>query len=318
MLRSFFVGLSHSGIAQNLFSQWGVARRLARRFIAGETLEEAIEAIRRLNQHGIQATLDHLGENTTSREAADHAVEEVLRALAMIEQAGVRANVSIKLSQLGLNLSDDLCLQNLSRVVAYAAELDNFIRIDMEDAGLTGRTLQAFFAVHDQFPEHCGIVIQSYLYRSQADIERIVSSGGKVRLCKGAYQESPQVAYPHKPDVDASYDLLAERLLRGALQAGLPRLSGGGRTPPLPAFATHDERRIQRVLALAASLKIPPDAMEFQMLYGIRRDLQETLANEGFAVRVYVPYGTHWYPYFMRRLGERPANVWFIVSNIFR
>ncbi len=318
MLRSFFGSLSRSIWAQRTFSNWAIANKLASRFIAGESSSEAIQVIRQLNERGIQATLDHLGENTTTREEATQAVDEVIHMIEEIERCGARANVSIKLSQMGLNLDADFCLKNVQRILSKASESGNFVRIDMEDSSLTDKTLAVFMGSRQTQLENCGIVIQAYLYRSEADIRQILTMQGKVRLCKGAYQEPAEVAYPKKSDVDDNYERLAELLLNGAVQAGLPRLSGDGRVPPLPAFATHDERLIQKICASAARMNLPKDALEFQMLYGIRRDLQERLASEGHPVRVYVPYGAHWFPYFMRRLGERPANVWFIFSNYFR
>jgi proline dehydrogenase len=291
---------------------------MAARFVAGETLAEAIGAIRRLNDRGIHATLDHLGENTAGEAAARQATDEVLAMLAAIDQAGVQANVSIKLSQMGLAISPELCRENLARMLRRAEELHNFIRIDMEGADLTEATLEQYFWARQAGYQQVGIVIQSYLLRSAGDIARIMAEGGRVRLCKGAYQESPRVAYPRKADVDENYDRLVAALFDGVAQAGLPRISPDGRIPPIPALATHDERRIQQAQAAAGKRNLPKDALEFQMLYGIRRDLQEKLAGEGYPVRVYVPYGTHWYPYFMRRLAERPANVWFFISNYFR
>ncbi len=318
MLRSFFIALSHAPWAQRNIPRLGLVQSMAKRFVAGETAEEAIQAIRQLNAHGINASLDHLGENTTSAEEACRAADEVAAMLEMIDRAGVSANVSIKLSQMGLTIDPELCRQNIKRLVQQAETRGSFVRIDMEDSTLTDATLDAYFWARQQGFERVGVVIQAYLYRSSADLRKILASAGSVRLCKGAYNEPPQVAFPQKKDVDKNYDTLAQILLEGALQAGLPRLSSGGRIPPLPALATHDEVRIRQVQAAADKLKIPKDAFEFQMLYGIRRDLQDELAAAGYAVRVYVPYGTHWYPYFMRRLGERPANLWFLASNFFR
>ncbi len=318
MLRNLFVSLSRVAWAQRAITHWGFARHAAFRFVAGETSTEAIEAIRQLNHQGIQATLDFLGENTHSPEEAHLATQEVVSMLEAINHSGVAANVSLKLSQVGLGLDAALCDANLVCMLQKARELGNFIRIDMEDSSLTDRTLAAFFRARRQGFEQVGIVIQSYLYRSSADVRNILEQGGKVRLCKGAYQESPQVAYPRKADVDAAYDRLTEQLLVGAQAAGLPRRSADGRIPPIPALATHDPQRIRYAQAALERLKLPKDALEFQMLYGIRRDLQAELVAAGYAVRVYVPYGTHWYPYFMRRLAERPASICFIASNFFR
>jgi proline dehydrogenase len=297
---------------------WGLAWRVASRFVAGDTLDKAMSVIRELNQRGITASLDPLGEHTSSPAEANEAADEVIRALEGIEAVGVRANVSIKLTQLGLLLDDELCQANLRRVLNRARELNIFIRIDMEDSPLTERTLRTWDWARQQGFDNVGLVIQSYLYRSEADIRHMLQSGGRVRLCKGAYDEPAEVAFPKKVDVDASYDQLATLLLEGAASAGSPQVSSDGRTPPLPAFATHDDLRVQYVQSEVKRLKLPRGALEFQMLYGIRRDLQERLSAQGFPVRVYVPYGTHWYPYFMRRLAERPANIWFFISNFFR
>lgn len=318
MLRSLFVSLSRSQWVQHAITHWGFARRTAMRFVAGETVGEAIDAIRQLNRQGIGATLDFLGENTSSPAAARQAAAEVTDMLDAIDRSGVAANVSLKLSQVGLAIDPNLCAENLQQMLQKARDLGNFIRIDMEDATLTDRTLSAYFNARSQGFDALGIVIQSYLYRSSADLRHILVQTGKVRLCKGAYQEAPQVAYPRKADVDAAYDRLTEQLLVGAQAAGLPPRSADGRIPPIPALATHDEARIRFAQAALQRLGLPKDALEFQMLYGIRRDLQTELVAAGYPVRVYVPYGTHWYPYFMRRLGERPANVWFIASNFFR
>jgi proline dehydrogenase len=318
MLRSLFISLSRAAWAQRAIPRLGLVKRMAGRFVAGETAEEAIEVIRQLNARGINATLDHLGENTTSADAACQAADEVVQMLAAMERAGVSANVSIKLSQMGLTIDPELCRQNVKRLLDQAQALGSFIRIDMEDSSLTEATLDVYFWARQQGYEQVGIVLQAYLYRSEADLRKILGLAGRVRLCKGAYNEPPQIAYPQKADVDQNYDRLAGLLMEGALQAGNLRLSSNGRIPPIPALATHDEKRIQTIRAMAERLKLPKDAFEFQMLYGIRRDLQEKLAAAGYPVRVYVPYGTHWYPYFMRRLGERPANLWFLASNFLR
>jgi proline dehydrogenase len=318
MMRSLFISLSRAGWAQRAIPRWGFAQKTASRFVAGETTEQAIGAIRDLNAQGINATLDHLGENTSSLESAHQATEEVLAMLAEIDRSGMSANVSIKLSQIGLTIDPEACRANLRQLLERAQNLGNFIRIDMEDATLTDATLAAYFGARQQGFNNVGIVIQSYLYRSPADVRQILEIQGKVRLCKGAYKEPPQVAYPQKADVDSQYDRLTTQLLAGAIAADLPRRSSDGCVPPIPALATHDEKRIRAAQVMAQNLKLPKDAFEFQMLYGIRRDLQAGLVAAGYPVRVYVPYGTHWYPYFMRRLAERPANVWFIASNFFR
>jgi proline dehydrogenase len=317
-LRTFIISLSRAAWAQRLISGWGFAWRIASRFIAGQTLEQAIAVIRELNERGIAVSLDHLGENTSRPAEAREAAQEVIHALEAIDETGVRANVSLKLTQLGLTLDETLCHENLLLILRRARELGAFIRIDMEDSAFTERTIQVYDWARGQGFENVGLVIQSYLYRSEKDICHITETGGRVRLCKGAYDEPAAVAFPRKADVDANYDKLAALLLVGAQKAGAPQVSADGRVPPIPAFATHDEARVAFAQAEAKRQGLPKGALEFQMLYGIRRDLQDRLAGQGYPVRVYVPYGTHWYPYFMRRLAERPANVWFFLSNFFR
>jgi proline dehydrogenase len=317
-LRTFFISLSKAGWAQRFVTRWGLAWRFASRFVAGQDLDQAVRAIQTLNDRGILATLDHLGEHTSRPEEARAAADEVIQALEAIDRSGVRSNISLKLSQLGLILDEDLCRENLGRILARAKALGNFIRIDMEDSSLTAVTLDMLDWAFDQGYDNTGIVIQSYLYRSGEDIRRILARGGRVRLCKGAYDEPAEVAFPAKSDVDANYDRLTTQLFEGALAAGSPPVSADGRFPPIPALATHDDARIRFAREDARRLKLPKGALEFQMLFGIRRDLQDALVADGYPVRVYVPYGTHWYPYFMRRLAERPANVWFFISNFFR
>jgi proline dehydrogenase len=317
-MRSFFISLSKATWARRMVSGWSVAWRMASRFIAGEHVDDAIRAIQALNRRGINATLDHLGEHTSNPAEANGAVEEVLHALRAIDEAGVRANISIKLSQIGLVLDEDLCRRNLRRILEEARQLNNFIRIDMEDSSLTESTVNLFLWARNEGFENTGIVIQSYLYRSEQDIAASLACRGPVRLCKGAYDEPASVAFPKKADVDANYDKLAVQLMEGAKAYHQPEISANGRVPPIPALATHDDARVRAAQAAAKQLGVPKGALEFQMLYGIRRDLQESLAAQGYPVRVYVPYGDRWYPYFMRRLAERPANLWFFVSNFFK
>ena len=318
MLRAFFISLSKATWAQRLITHWGFAWRAASRFIAGESGEEAIQAVRQLNAGGILATLDHLGENTSSAAEARKSTDEILQVLDQIHISGVRSNVSIKLSQIGLLLDDELCLQNLTRILQKAQLTNNFVRIDMEDSSLTAKTLDALHWARAHGFFNVGIVIQSYLYRSTADVRSMIDEGIRVRLVKGAYQELASVAYPANEDVDKAFDQLAEMLLAGSLTSRADSNPVEGRVPPLAAIASHDPKRIQYARAVQQKLNLPKEALEFQMLYGIRRDLQQELAAAGYPVRVYVPYGTHWYPYFMRRLAERPANVWFFISNFFK
>jgi proline dehydrogenase len=231
----------------------------------------------------------------------------------------VRANVSVKLSQIGFGISRELCLENIRRIVACAVESDSFVRIDMEDHSMVDATLEIYNQLRTEYgPEHLGVVIQAYLYRSEKDIQQLLLNNAKIRLCKGAYDEPASVAFPLKRDVDANYDRLASLLIDAELAAGKPRLSSNSKVPPIPAIATHDDQRIKFAREYAARVGLPKDALEFQMLYGIRREVQEKLVQEGYPVRVYVPYGTEWYPYFMRRLAERPANIWFFIANFFK
>jgi len=318
MLRAIFIYLSKASWARRIVTHWGFARRAASRFVAGETLEDAVQAIKALNAKGIQATLDHLGEHTNDGEKARQATEDILKALDGVEAAGVRANVSIKLTQIGLALGEDLCAQNLKRILLRAKALGNFVRIDMEDSPWVDQTLSLYRQMCQGGCKNTGVVIQSYLYRSAKDVESILEVGGSIRLCKGAYKEPAQVAYPDKKDVDASYDQLSARMIDGALEAGAPEISEDGRIPPLVAIASHDPERLSFASEHAQKRELPQGAIEFQMLHGIRRDLQEKMVELGYPVRVYVPYGTEWYPYFMRRLAERPANLWFFISNFFR
>ncbi len=320
MLRSFFITLSKIHWMQSLITRWGFAWRAASRFVAGGTVEDAIRVVQELNQAGILATLDPLGENTRSREDAQRAADEILRALDKIQLAEARSNISIKLSQIGLVVDGQLCRANLIRILEKARQYGSFIRLDMEDSSFTDRTLGIYWEMRRRGFDNLGVVIQAYLYRSESDLRELASANAKVRLCKGAYKEPPDLAFPKKADVDANYDRLADILLDQVSQAaGAGRQAGeDGRIPPAPAIATHDPARIAHVKTELQRRGLPREAVEFQMLYGIRRDLQMGLASEGYPLRVYVPYGTHWYPYFMRRLAERPANAWFLLSNLLR
>jgi proline dehydrogenase len=317
MLRTFFVYLSKAAWARRIVTGWSLTRRMAGRFVAGDTLEEAVRAIQMLNARGIHATLDHLGEHTTTADEARQATADILTALDAIAANRLRANMSLKLTQIGLHVDPALCDENLLAIVRHAAQSGNFVRVDMEEAAVTTTTLDLVRQVRQAGLGNVGAVIQAYLFRSEADVHALLEQRIGVRLCKGAYKEPAQVAFPKKSDVDANYDRLTRLLFDGALRYGAP-VSDDGKIPPLPALATHDERRIEYARSYAKTIGLPAKHFEFQMLYGIRRDLQEQLVAAGNPVRVYVPYGTEWYPYFMRRLGERPANIWFIVTNFFR
>lgn len=318
MFRAFFIYISQSRWAKNLVTNWSFAWRFASRFIAGETLEDALNTIKELNLKGINATLDHLGEHTTTPDKAIQATEDILSAIDAITESNFRANVSIKLTQLGLNIDPQLCTENLEKILIYAAEQENFIRIDMEDSSVTQQTLNHLWKMKNSGLMNVGAVIQSYLYRSEDDTRQLMSARVPVRLCKGAYKESPDIAFPNREDVDSNFDKLTKVLIDGAQENGSPRVSEDGKIPPIPAIASHDDARIDFAKRYACEKGLDKLALEFQMLNGIRRDLQDNIVQEGYPVRVYVPYGTEWYPYMMRRLAERPANLWFFLSNFFR
>ncbi len=318
MFRSFLIYLSKAAWAQNMVSSWGFAWRTASRFVAGTKIEDAIRAIRDLNSKGINVTLDHLGEHTSKPEEASEATQAILNTLDEIKNSGLCANVSIKLTQIGLGLDENLCGQNLERILARARENANFVRIDMEDTPYTDKTINLYCQMRKKGYENTGMVLQSYLYRTEADARKLLEDQTPIRLVKGAYQEPASKAFPKKADVDANYDLLTKIMMDATVAANSPKAGADGCSPPIPAIATHDENRIEFAKQYAGKVGLPKEAFEFQMLYGIRRDLQEQLVKDGYLVRVYVPFGTHWYPYFMRRLAERPANVWFFVSNFFR
>ncbi|MCL4529910.1 MAG: proline dehydrogenase family protein [Chloroflexi bacterium] len=318
MLRSFLIYLSKAAWAQNMVMNWKFAWDTASRFVAGAKVDDAIKAIRELNAKNINVTLDHLGEHTSTAEEASEATSEILNTLDEIKTSNVRASVSIKLTQIGLALDENLCAQNLERILSRAKEHGNFIRIDMEDTPYTDKTLNLLYRMRRKGYKNVGTVLQSYLFRTEADARKLLADKIPIRLVKGAYQEPADKAFAKKVDVDANYDLLAKIMIDAALALESPKIGDDGLFPPFPAIATHDENRIDFARQYALKVGLPKDALEFQMLYGIRRDLQEQLVKDGYLVRVYVPFGTHWYPYFMRRLAERPANVWFFISNFFR
>ena len=279
-----------------------LARPFSARFIAGSTLDQALPVCQELHAENISVTLDVLGESISSMEEAAAARDAYLKTMSAMHEKRIEGNVSLKLTQFGLDLSATGCRENVAQLVERAAAIDGFVRIDMESHEYTDRTLEIVCALHDKY-RAVGTVIQAYLYRSKKDIEMLNSRGIRVRLCKGAYLEPAGVAFPQKAQVDANYVELMQLLLDHGTY---------------PAIATHDENMIAATKAYAESRKISRDAFEFQMLYGIRRDLQRQLAKEGYRVRVYVPFGSAWYPYYMRRLAERPANVLFILKNMFR
>ena len=302
MLRSLFLFLSRQRHLRQWVETSGVARRRSARFVAGETLDDALRVGRKINSEGITLTLDHLGESVTSLEEAARARDVYLQTLAAIHQNGIRSNVSLKLTQFGLDLSEAECRANVGMLVADAAQLGSFVRVDMEASAYTERTLRLVEDLHAQYGA-VGTVIQSYLCRSRKDVERLCARRIRIRLCKGAYLEHPDVAFARKADVDRNYVELMQLLLDEG---------------DCPAIATHDENIIEQTKAYAARQGIARDRFEFQMLYGIRRDLQRRLVSEGYGLRLYVPFGKAWYPYFMRRLAERPANVFFLARHVFR
>ena len=319
MLRSFLIYLSKADWAQKLVTGWSFAWKAASRFVAGSSIDEAIQVVRALNAKGINATLDQLGEHTSTADEANRAADGIIAVLDEIQKAGVRSNVSIKLTQIGMGMDDEVCRANLARILERAQKYANFVRVDIEDTPYTDQTI-AFF--HDMLAKGLtvatvGMAAQSYLFRAEADVRKLVEIGTSFRLVKGAYKEPPEVAFPKKADVDANYDTLTSILIDASL-AHKTVLSPDGRIPPIPAIASHDDKRIAFAKSYADKIGLPHNGIEFQMLYGIRRDLQDQLAREGYPVRIYVPFGTHWYPYFMRRLAERPANIWFFISNFFR
>jgi len=277
-------------------------RKLVDRFVAGETLQDAIRVAQQLQSRGMKVSIDYLGESVRDRQMAEAVVGEYLRVLPMLAQAGLDTQVSVKLTQLGLDIETDFCRNNLERIVQCAQDAGGFVRIDMESSQYTQRTLDIFYTLHDRY-SNLGIVIQAYLYRSEEDIERLIGCKASVRLCKGAYAEPASIAYPKRSQVNAAYRRLMQKLL----------LYGNA-----PALATHDESIIRDAIAFAQDNNISPQRFEFEMLYGIRRDLQEKLVAQGYQMRVYVPYGEAWYPYFTRRLAERPANLLFFLRHVLR
>jgi proline dehydrogenase len=310
LLRSVFLWLSHSHRLRQLATQIPFAYQVASRFFAGETLDEALGAIRGLRDAGLRTSVDILGEDVEQEEESRRARDNYLRLLEEIQRRGLTTDISLKLTQFGLDLGLDFCTANVAQVVTRAGELGMHVTIDMEDSSRTEPTLAVWRRLY-QDHKNVGPVIQAYLYRSEEDLRAICEAGARVRLCKGAYKEPADVAFPEKAGVDANMI----RLMKLALDQ---TLCGPKGERPYLGMATHDEKMIAATKAYAKEIGLPRDAFEFQMLYGIRRDLQERLAAEGYSMRVYIPYGTEWYPYYMRRLAERPANVWFVVRALLK
>jgi proline dehydrogenase len=306
-MRTFLLALSRSVQLRQMAVGFEPARKLARRFTAGETLEEALAVAQRLNEEGLEVTLDHLGESVTGEPEARDAATATLDLLDGIEASGIRSGISVKLTQLGLELSPALTADNLRQIVARASEARRFVRIDMENAEYVQQTLDLFESLWGQY-RNVGVVIQSYLHRSAGDVERLAQLGASVRLVKGAYDEPPDVAFADKAEIDASFNRLMEQLFGNEARAN----------GVFPAIATHDADLIDSARSYADRQNMARDSFEFQMLLGVRSTLQQQLVAEGYRVRAYVPYGEQWYPYLMRRLAERPANVYLIVQNLVR
>jgi proline dehydrogenase len=304
ILRQGLLWLSEQRRVFDFVRRNGMARKFASRFVAGETIDEAVRAARELAERGIGASLDLLGESVTVESEAIAARDQYLLMLDRMAAAREQVNVSVKLTQMGLDIAEDLCYANMIRILDKAKVLGGFVRLDMESSEYTQRTLDFFtHRLFGNYRDHCGVVIQSALRRSERDIEDLIALQARVRLCKGAYLEPPEVAFPDKQDVDRNYRRLMERLL----------LEGN-----YPGIATHDQAIITHARQFVTGQRVPLDRFEFQMLYGVRRDLQARLRGAGYNMRVYIPFGTQWYPYLMRRLAERPANIAFILGNLIR
>jgi proline dehydrogenase len=305
ILRSAFIALSRNATLRNFSEQSAMGRRLSSRFVAGMTLDEVIHAAEALHQLGIASTLDSLGENVSTPEEARHSADIYHRLLDAIQTRTLNANVSVKLTQMGMDLDPGLAEEIVARLVQHAVAANTFVRVDMEGSEYTQATIDIVRRLHAVPGNngHVGIVIQAYLYRSEEDIRALTAEGIRIRLCKGAYKEPSTLAFPEKKDVDANFVKLTQVLLTSGIYHGI---------------ATHDEQMIAATKSFVHEHKIDPKTFEFQMLYGVRRDLQKALVRNGFNTRVYVPFGTEWYPYFMRRLAERPANALFIAKNMLK
>jgi proline dehydrogenase len=312
MLRSFFIGLSTNKSFRNFSEQSAMGQKVSRRFVAGMTVEEAVAVAEQLNSEGIDVTLDSLGESVTEVSQAEESAATYHQLLDEIGTRRLRANVSLKLTQMGMDIGGhgagsgsagpELTEGIVARLVEHAARIGSFVRIDMEGSDYTEATIAMTERLYARWPGAVGTVLQAYLYRTADDVERLLAQGIRIRLCKGAYKEHAELAFPAKTDVDASYVKLAKRVIMSPVFCGI---------------ATHDEAIVEELQAFVAGHAVEKSAFEFQMLYGVRRDLQRKLVAAGFGVRVYVPFGREWYPYFMRRLAERPANVLFLAKNFF-
>jgi proline dehydrogenase len=304
IMRQGLLWLSERQGIFNFVRRNGLARKFASRFVAGETIETGVAAAHELSRRGITSSLDLLGESVTAEAEAATARDLYLAMLDRMAESGVEVNVSVKLTQMGLDIGEDICLANMLRILEKAKALQGFVRLDMEGSDYTQRTLDFFSQrIFPNYGKHCGVVIQAMLRRSEQDVSDLVGMGARVRLCKGAYLEPADVAFPDKADVDRNYLRLMQRLMRDGNYPGL---------------ATHDEAIIRQARDFARDQGIANERFEFQMLYGVRRDLQDRLRQAGYNMRVYIPFGTQWYPYLMRRLAERPANIAFLLGNVVR
>jgi proline dehydrogenase len=307
MLRTFFVRLSENPSLRSFAERSALGRRVSGRFVAGTEIADAVRATQAINRAGMSVTIDNLGENVTNPDEARHSAQLYHQILDAIVANHLKANISLKLTHMGLDVDESLAHEIVSGLVAKAASMNppGFVRVDMEGSPYTQRTLDFVHELHSMpgNANSVGTVIQAYLKRSESDIEKLLAENIRIRLCKGAYKEPPEIAFAAKSDVDANYVKLMKILMKSGIYHGL---------------ATHDENIIHQAQAFATSEKLSRDSFEFQMLYGIRRDLQRRLVRDGWRLRIYIPFGTEWYPYFMRRLGERPANVLFIARNLLR
>lgn len=305
MLRAAFIALSENRSLRQIAERSSLGQRVSSRFVAGTTVDEALRATEATNELGMSVSLDNLGENVTNAEEAQHSAQLYHELLERISERKLNANVSLKLTHMGFDIDQKLATGIVSSLVQHAREQRSFVRIDMEGSPYTQHTLDLVQEVHGRDGNQgcVGAVIQAYLRRSESDVQNLTAQGIRIRLCKGAYQEPPEIAFPDKADVDANYVKLMKILLKSGIYHGI---------------ATHDENMIDATIRFAETEKIPATGFEFQMLYGIRRDLQRDLVKRGWRMRVYIPFGTEWYPYFMRRLAERPANALFVAKNLFR
>ena len=301
-LRSLILAVANRSAMRRIVTG-GLGRRVAMRFVAGEDIEDALKAVKVLNERGMTASIDYLGENITDAPTAQAATEVYRAVIERVEAAGIRANLSAKLTQMGLDIDEEFALGNAAVVAARASEAGETLTLDMEDHRYTDRTLDTALRLAHRYPERIGVAVQTYLYRTPDDVERLNQARVRIRLCKGAYREPKKISYQRKDDVDAAFARLLVRVLEGNVY---------------PMIATHDERLVTFALRQIEILGRPRDTFEFQMLLGVRRDLQEMLVAGGYRVRVYVPFGSEWYPYFMRRLAERPANIKFFLRQLVR